>query len=173
MKTKKLSVRMMVMLLAMAVSAFALVGGTIAWFTDTVESSNNIIASGTLDVEMFWANGKEDPANATWMDASAGCIFNYDKWEPGYTEVRHIQIKNVGSLALKYQLIIAANGMVSKLADVIDVLAFWAGGPHPLEESLDDVWIVAHEVAVVEEEVAILGVDLIELVKKILQEDHL
>jgi len=121
MKTRKLSTRMLILLLTLAVSAFGLVGGTIAWFTDTVESSNNIIASGTLDVEMYWADGKEDPANAIWTDASTGSIFNYDKWEPGYTEVRHIQIKNVGSLALKYQLIVAANGMVSKLADVIDV----------------------------------------------------
>ena len=98
-----------------------LVGTTFAWFTDSVTSSNNIIKSGTLDVEMSWADGKTDPANTTWTDASKGAIFNNDLWEPGYTEVRHIKISNVGTLALKYQLHIYANGDVSDLADVIDV----------------------------------------------------
>ena len=70
---------------------------------------------------MYWAYGTEDPDSATWTDASTGAIFNYDKWEPGYVEVRHIKIANVGTLALKYQIKIVANGEVSDLADVIDV----------------------------------------------------
>lgn len=98
-----------------------LIGTTFAWFTDSVTSSNNIIKSGTLDVTMEWANGKEDPATATWTDASNSPIFNNELWEPGYTEVRHIKIANEGTLALKYQLNIIANGEVSELADVIDV----------------------------------------------------
>ena len=101
-----------------------LVGTTFAWFTDNVTSKNNIIKSGTLDVTMEWADGtKAVPADdsADWKDASAGAIFDYDLWEPGYTEVRHIKIANEGTLALKYQLNIVANGDVSKLADVIDV----------------------------------------------------
>ena len=76
-----------------------MVGTTFAWFTDSVTSSGNIIKSGTLDVEMYWADGKEDPAGATWKDASAGAIFNSTLWEPGYTEVRHIKIENKGTLA--------------------------------------------------------------------------
>ncbi len=96
-------------------------GGTIAWFTDTVESNSNIIKSGTLDVAMEWANGKDDPDTAEWKDASEGAIFNYDKWEPGYVEVRHVKIENVGNLALKYDLTIENTGAVSELADVIDV----------------------------------------------------
>ena len=101
-----------------------LVGTTFAWFTDSVTSANNIIKSGTLDVEMYWADGtKAVPADdsADWKDASTGAIFNYSLWEPGYTEVRHIKIANVGNLALKYQIQIVANGEVSNLADVIDV----------------------------------------------------
>jgi predicted ribosomally synthesized peptide with SipW-like signal peptide len=98
-----------------------LLGTTFAWFTDSVTSGNNIIKSGTLDVEMYWADGTEAPDSATWTDASTGAIFNYDKWEPGYVEVRHIKIANVGTLALKYQIKIVANGEVSDLADVIDV----------------------------------------------------
>ncbi|MBP3605376.1 MAG: hypothetical protein J6J66_02140 [Clostridia bacterium] len=100
-----------------------LLGTTFAWFTDSVTSANNVIKSGTLDVEMHWAKGNEDPdaAATVWTDASTGAIFESDKWEPGYVEVRHIKISNVGTLALKYQLRIAANGDVSDLSDVIDV----------------------------------------------------
>ena len=98
-----------------------LLGTTFAWFTDSVTSAGNIIQSGTLDIEMFWADGKEDPATVAWNDASEGAIFDYDKWEPGYVEVRHIKIENKGSLALAYKLAIVANGEVSDLSDVIDV----------------------------------------------------
>jgi len=95
-------------------------GGTIAWFTDTVTSGSNIIKSGTLDVEMYWADGKEALDTAKWTDASTGAIFNYDKWEPGYVEVRHIKIANVGTLAFNYALTIDASS-ASKLAEAIDV----------------------------------------------------
>ena len=98
-----------------------LIGSTFAWFTDSVTSSGNIIKSGTLDVEMYWADGTKAPDSTTWADASTGAIFNYDKWEPGCVEVRHIKIANEGTLALKYQIKIVANGEVSDLADVIDV----------------------------------------------------
>ena len=109
--------------LSLLLCATLLVGTTFAWFTDSVTSANNIIRSGNLDVEMYWAEGKSDPdADTTvWTDASVGAIFKSDLWEPGYTEVRHIKIANVGSLALKYQIHIAANGDVSDLAKVIDV----------------------------------------------------
>ena len=98
-----------------------LIGTTFAWFTDSVTSDGNIIQTGTLDIEMYWAQGKEDPSNATWQDASNGAIFNNNEWEPGYTEARHIKIENKGSLALQYKIIIVANGEVTDLADVIDV----------------------------------------------------
>jgi len=101
-----------------------LLGTTFAWFTDSVTSSGNVIQSGTLDVTMDWADGtKAVPADDSddWKDASAGAIFKNDLWEPGYVEVRHVRISNVGTLALKYRLSIAANGEVSDLADVIDV----------------------------------------------------
>lgn len=100
-----------------------LMGTTYAWFTDSVSSTGNIIQAGNLDIEMYWAEGTKDPNadDTAWTDASTGAIFNNDKWEPGYVEVRHIKISNVGSLSLRYQLHIAANGDVSALADVIDV----------------------------------------------------
>jgi predicted ribosomally synthesized peptide with SipW-like signal peptide len=101
-----------------------LVGTTYAWFTDSVTSAGNIIKAGTLDVTMEWAEGNLDPDTATWTDASKGAMFDNDLWEPGYVEAKHIKISNVGSLALNYKLRIVANGIVSKLANVIDVYYF-------------------------------------------------
>ena len=98
-----------------------LIGSTFAWFTDSSTSNNNIIKSGKLDVGMYWANGKEEVDDANWIDASTGAIFNYELWEPGYLQVRHIKIANLGTLAFKYKVMFIANGEVSDLADVIDV----------------------------------------------------
>ena len=121
-KTRSTKRALLLSALSMLLCVSMLVGTTFAWFTDSVTSAGNIIQSGRLDVEMNWVDDKENPATTTaWKDASEGAIFNYDLWEPGYAEVRHIQIKNAGTLALKYQLSIFANGEVSKLADAIDV----------------------------------------------------
>jgi len=98
-----------------------LLGTTFAWFTDSVTSSGNIIQSGTLKIGMHWAEGDEDPASVTYQDASVGAIFNNKKWEPGYAEAKHVKITNDGTLALRYKLLIVANGTVSELANVIDV----------------------------------------------------
>ena len=121
--TKKYSAKraLVASLLVLAICFTSFLATTFAWFTDAVSSDNNIIQTGRLDVEMYWAEGKDDPATATWKDASDGAIFNNDKWEPGYTEVRHIKIANEGTLALQYKVVIVANGEVTDLADVIDV----------------------------------------------------
>ena len=100
------------------------IGATYAYFTDSVKSDSNIIKTGKLDVTMKFADGKTDPETASWTDASTGAIFDYDLWEPGYVEVYHIKIANVGNLALKYNIVIVANGTVTELADVIDVYYF-------------------------------------------------
>ncbi len=101
-----------------------LVGTTFAWFTDSVTSTGNIIKSGTLGVEMLWAK-ENAAAEDDWTDASDGAIFNYQYWEPGYTQVRYVKLKNAGDLAFKFQLNIvpaeeSAAGQVN-LADVIEV----------------------------------------------------
>ena len=85
-----------------------LIGTTFAWFTDTVTSAGNIIKTGKLDVALHWADGTtavpDADADAGWTDASSGPIFNYDNWEPGYVQVRHIRIANKGTLAFKYNV---------------------------------------------------------------------
>ncbi|MBE6641521.1 MAG: hypothetical protein E7619_08030 [Ruminococcaceae bacterium] len=114
-----------------------LIGTTFAWFTDTVTSAGNIIKTGKLDVEMHWAEGSEavPTADAGWTDASSGAIFDYDNWEPGYVQVRHIRIANKGTLAFKYNVSIIANGIVSDLAKVIDV--YYIDPAKQIEERAD------------------------------------
>ncbi len=76
-----------------------LLGTTFAWFTDSVTSANNIIMSGNLDIELDYWNGTEWKTVEGASDILAG-----DLWEPGYTDVAYLRMRNAGSLALKYQL---------------------------------------------------------------------
>ena len=76
-----------------------LVGATFAWFTDTVESANNIIKSGNLDIVLDYWDGD------SWETVEGKSdILSEDLWEPGYVDVAYLRLKNAGSLALKYQL---------------------------------------------------------------------
>ena len=121
-KTKRAFMLSVISLLACCAM---LIGSTFAWFTDSVSSMNNIITSGNLDLEMYWT---DDLASGTWYnveDDAYNTIFNYDNWEPGYTEVRYIKLVNAGKLALNYELSIVPQGEVGKLAEVINV--YFAG----------------------------------------------
>lgn len=100
-----------------------LVGTTFAWFTDSIVSDGNIIQTGELKVGFQWAEGTVNPSEADWNDVS-GAIFNYANWEPGYAVAKHLRVSNEGTLALNYQMRIVADGIVSKLADKIDVYYF-------------------------------------------------
>ena len=96
-----------------------LLGTTFAWFTDSVTSEGNIIQAGNLEIGMFWSEN-----NTSWNNAegdNADPVFSYEKWEPGYTEVRYIKVVNRGTLAFAYQMLLSPNGEVGKLAEVIDV----------------------------------------------------
>ena len=100
-----------------------LIGTSYAWFTASVTSGRNIITTGNLDVTMEYANGTEAPESADWKDASEGAIFSYKNWEPGYLDAKHIKISNVGTLALKYEIVIEteAGGRVDDITDAIEV----------------------------------------------------
>lgn len=82
-----------------------LLGTTYAWFTDSVSSASNVITAGNLDVELKYA--KVVDGKITDWDTVAGKDNIFDKnalWEPGRVEVVYLQVSNLGSLALKYQL---------------------------------------------------------------------
>ena len=111
-----------------------LLGTTFAWFTDSAASGNNLIQSGNLDVEMYWSDKLLAADSTEWKNADGEAIFTYDKWEPGYTEVRYIKVKNAGSLALQWRLFIEAEGAVGKLAEVIQVYYV-----NPITSAADDL----------------------------------
>ena len=96
-----------------------LLGTTFAWFTDIVESRDNLITTGNLDIGMYWSENNIDWKIAEGNEADP--IFSHDNWEPGYTEVRYIKVTNEGTLAFAYQMLLSPNGEVDKLAEVIDV----------------------------------------------------
>jgi len=131
MKNTKRSFLYSVLSLVLCISM--LMGTTYAWFTDNANSSNNIITSGNLDIEMYWT---DDMTSGEWNNAendSAGAVFAYDNWEPGYTEVRYIKIVNAGSLAFRYRMTIDPEGVIGKLAEVIDVYYI---------ENITEKWII-------------------------------
>ena len=78
-----------------------LLGTTYAWFTDSVESTNNIIKSGNLDIVLEYY----DAELKDWVEVDDKTnVFTDELWEPGHTEVVYLRVTNAGSLALKYNL---------------------------------------------------------------------
>jgi len=101
-KTKNALIASILSLL-LCVSMFA--GTTMAWFTDSVASANNIIKSGNLDIELEYAVFNADGTFKEWKDVkNASDILTNELWEPGVAEVAYLRVANAGSLALKYQL---------------------------------------------------------------------
>lgn len=83
--------------LSLLVCISMLIGTTFAWFTDSVSSVNNIIKSGNLDIEVSYSTNGVD-----FLPLGADPILPKDAlWEPGYTRVVALSVKNVGSLAAK------------------------------------------------------------------------
>lgn len=98
-KTKTTKRALLSSALALLLCVSMLVGTTFAWFTDSVTSGSNIIRSGNLDVELEYWNG------SAWKDVKeATDVLTGDLWEPGYTDIAYLRLKNAGSLALKYAL---------------------------------------------------------------------
>ena len=105
--TKKRSTKsaLLMSVLSLVLCLSMLTGTTFAWFTDSVTSANNKIVAGNLDVELKYAK-IEDGAITGW-ETVQGKDNIFDKnalWEPGRVEVVYLEVSNLGSLALKYQL---------------------------------------------------------------------
>ena len=85
--------------LALFLCCAMLLGTTYAWFTDTAVSANNKIVSGTLDVELY----HHTATGSVEVSESKLSVFPADiLWEPGYTHVEFLSIKNAGNLPLNY-----------------------------------------------------------------------
>ena len=74
--------------LSLAVCAAMLIGSTFAWFTDSVTSAGNKIQAGTLNIDLL----VKDTWDGTYQSVknSKEAVFDYDKWEPGYADVKYI-----------------------------------------------------------------------------------
>lgn len=86
-------------ILALLLCVSMLVGTTFAWFTDSVESVNNVITAGNLDVEVT-ANGEDITKRERLFD-------DVELWEPGVVAYENLTVANVGTLALQYKMNIA------------------------------------------------------------------
>ena len=106
--------------IALVLCLSMLIGTSFAWFTDSVSSAGNIIKSGTLNIDLGIKTA-DDQDYVSVKENPTKKAFDYDLWEPGYTEWVNAKVYTTGNLALKYTLRIAAIGQVSALADVIDV----------------------------------------------------
>ena len=105
--------------LALLLCFAMLLGSTFAWFTDSVTSSGNKIVSGSLEVDLELLDKDTNKWNS--IKENQAPIFNYTKWEPGFTDVKVLKVDNEGSLALKWKAVFVAENELSKLANVIDV----------------------------------------------------
>ena len=94
-----------------------LVGTTFAWFTDSVDSGMNTIAAGNLDIELL-ANGEK-------VDTNTKLFADVELWEPGVVVYENLQVANVGTLALKYQMTLNFGGENNlnghKLSEVLQI----------------------------------------------------
>jgi hypothetical protein len=95
-------------ILSLCLCVSMLLGVTYAWFVDNVTSANNIVKSGSLDIDIEYARG-ENGSLSEWKTVSGTSdIFSQNtSWEPGRTEVIYFKVVNYGTLALKYKLTIS------------------------------------------------------------------
>ena len=117
-----------------------MVGGTYAWFTDTVSSNVCKVESGTLKVDLEMQ--KDD---RTWVSAKGKTLMFKVKgeipaegtkilWEPGCTyELPALRVVNKGTLALKYKVVINGINGDAKLNKVI----VWTIGANALTADVE------------------------------------
>ncbi len=108
-KSKHTKSALLVSVLSMLLCLSMLVGSSFAWFTDSVTSGRNQIIAGNLDVELEYATFNENGSIKEWKSVGGESLFDENaRWEPGYTQVAYLRVRNAGSLALKYQLAVTA-----------------------------------------------------------------
>ena len=108
--------------MALVMCVVMLVGTTFAWFTDTASTAVNKIQAGTLDVKLLAEDGVTSLEGKTlkWQKA-AGAEDEDILWEPGCRyKLQPIIIKNAGTLALKYKIVISGIDGDAKLNKAIE-----------------------------------------------------
>ena len=137
--TKKYSIKKALLstIVALFLSFAMLIGTTFAWFTDSVTSNGNKIVAGNLKVDLKLL---EEDGSWTSIKDTGKAIFDYDNWEPGYTEVEILKVANEGSLSLKWQAKIVAENALTSLASVIDVYVKMGATEKPQNRAELSTW---------------------------------
>ena len=103
MNNKKATKRaLLTSVMALVMCVVMLAGTTFAWFTDTASTGVNKIQAGNLKMEVTYKN----TVDGDFVEVDeATPVFNKDAlWEPGHVEFAVLNVKNIGTLALKYKL---------------------------------------------------------------------
>ncbi len=104
-QSKKTQKALLTSLLSLLVCVALLIGSTFAWFTDSVTSGRNqIIAEQS-------GRGAGIHHGLRYLNSVEGQtdLFRQDTlWEPGHTEVVYLRLRNAGTLALDYKLLVYA-----------------------------------------------------------------
>ena len=88
--------------MALVMCVVMLVGTTFAWFTDTASTGVNKIQAGNLKMEVSYKNTSD--GGFAVLDESTNVFMENALWEPGHVEYAVLNVKNIGTLALKYKL---------------------------------------------------------------------
>ena len=88
--------------LALLMCVTMLVGATFAWFTDTASTGVNKIQAGNLKMEVSYKNTSD--GKFTVLKENTNVFMENALWEPGHVEYAVLNVKNIGTLALKYKL---------------------------------------------------------------------
>lgn len=122
MKTNKTSKRaLLTSVLSIALCLSMLIGTTFAWFTDTASTAVNKIQAGTLKVGLYKDEACTETAEGQTLKFQTADNREEILWEPGCTyALEDVYIKNEGSLALDYTVVIAGIGGDVGLNKVID-----------------------------------------------------
>ena len=108
--------------MALVMCVVMLVGTTFAWFTDTASTAVNKIQAGNLDIKLLAEDGVTSLEGATLEWQKAEGVEGEDiLWEPGCRyKLQPIIIKNAGTLALKYKIVISGIDGDAKLNEAIE-----------------------------------------------------
>lgn len=99
-------------LLCMILCVTMFFGTTYAWFTSEVTSQNNEIYIGTLDVGLY----KKTDGEPLDLSVAGNTLFDGGiRWEPGYTALETVIIRNEGDLAFQYDMTFANHGTEAQL----------------------------------------------------------
>ena len=127
-RTKLISVLLIVLCLSLCV------GATYAYFTDSVTSTGNKIQAGNLKIDLQLL----DRITPEWKSIATepNAVFDYDLWEPGYTDLKVLRVVNNGNLAIQWEARLVSDNteIDSELAKIIEVYIVTGDGNTAIDQ---------------------------------------